>query len=274
MTDENVKTISWNDEHNSIMLIDQTKLPVKFVVLEITTVERLADAIRRLEVRGAPPLGVAWAFGVALSALSCTADIEFAETVATDAALMKSTQSTAVNLALGIDKVLRAMENLKKEMAKFLAVTAAKTIATEEEICCILLGHNGAPLLPQIGTVLTHYCNAGALACSTWGTTLGVIRSSCKMGKKISIIDSEAAYLMRHGKTWQQPHLRSTSMQVRPTLWLRNVAETRLQRSGANQQYRMGSRSSTMRLTQHRWISSRPSSPIKAFSIRRTISRP
>ena len=228
MTDETVKTLWWNDEHNSIMLIDQTKLPVEFVVLEITTVERLAEAIRRLEVRGAPALGVAGAFGVALSALSCTADVEFAETVAADAALLKSTRPTAVNLAWGIDKVLRAMENLPPEMAKFLAVTAAKTIAAEDEKCCMLLGHNGAPLLPQIGTVLTH-CNAGALACSTWGTALGVIRSACKTGKKISviscetrpllqgarltawelshdnipvtsIIDSEAAYLMRQGK--------------------------------------------------------------------------
>ncbi|WP_425438306.1 S-methyl-5-thioribose-1-phosphate isomerase [Methanocorpusculum petauri] len=210
------------------MLIDQTKLPVEFSVIEVTTVERLAEAIRRLEVRGAPALGVAGAFGVALSALSCVSDAEFAETVAADAELLRSTRPTAVNLAWGIDKVLRSMENLPPEMAKFLAITAAKNIAAEDEKCCMLLGHNGASLLPQIGTVLTH-CNAGALACSTWGTALGVIRSAHKMGKKISviscetrpllqgarltawelshdaipvtsIIDAEAAYLMRQGK--------------------------------------------------------------------------
>lgn len=225
---ETTKTLWWNDEHNSIMMIDQTKLPVEFVVIEVTTVERLADAIRRLEVRGAPALGVAGAFGVALSALSCTSDVEFAETVAAAAALLKGTRPTAVNLAWGIDKVLRSMENLPPDMARFLAVTAAKNIATEDESCCMLLGRNGAVLLPQIGTVLTH-CNAGALACSTWGTALGVIRSAHKMGKRISviscetrpllqgsrltawelhhdnipvtsIIDSEAAYLMRQGK--------------------------------------------------------------------------
>ncbi|HJJ97292.1 MAG TPA: S-methyl-5-thioribose-1-phosphate isomerase, partial [Methanocorpusculum sp.] len=111
MTDE-TKTIWWNDENNSIMLIDQTKLPVELSVIEVTTVERLADAIRRLEVRGAPALGVAGAFGVALSAVSCTADAEFAETVAEDAVLLKSTRPTAVNLAWGVNKVLRAMENL------------------------------------------------------------------------------------------------------------------------------------------------------------------
>ncbi|HJK14465.1 MAG TPA: S-methyl-5-thioribose-1-phosphate isomerase, partial [Methanocorpusculum sp.] len=227
MTDE-TKTIWWNDENNSIMLIDQTKLPVEFSVIEVTTVERLAEAIRRLEVRGAPALGVAGAFGVALSAVSCVSDAEFAETGAADAELLRSTRPTAVNLSWGIDKVLRSMENLPPEMAKFLAITAAKNIAAEDEKCCMLLGHNGASLLPQIGTVLTH-CNAGALACSTWGTALGVIRSAHKMGKKISvvscetrpllqgarltawelahdnipvtsIIDSEAAYLMRQGK--------------------------------------------------------------------------
>ena len=231
MTDE-TKTIWWNDENNSIMLIDQTKLPVEFSIIEVTTVERLAEAIRRLEVRGAPALGVAGAFGVALSAVSCVSDAEFAETVAADAELLRSTRPTAVNLSWGIDKVLRSMENLPPEMAKFLAITAAKNIAAEDEKCCMLLGHNGASLLPQIGTVLTH-CNAGALACSTWGTALGVIRSAHKMGKKISvvscetrpllqgarltawelahdnipvtsIIDSEAAYLMRQGKiVWE-----------------------------------------------------------------------
>lgn len=188
-------------------MIDQTKLPVEFVVIEVATVERLAEAIRRLEVRGAPALGVTGAFGVALSAVSCTSDAEFAETVAADADLLKSTRPTAVNLAWGIDRVLRSMENLPPEMAKFLAITAAKNIATEDEKCCMLLGHNGASLLPQIGTVLTH-CNAGALACSTWGTALGVIRSAHKIGKKISVISCETRPLLQGARltTWELSH--------------------------------------------------------------------
>lgn len=222
------KTIWWNDEHSSVMLIDQTLLPTEYKVIEITEVSRLADAIRRLEVRGAPALGVAGAFGVALSAVRCVSDVEFGETVAADAALLKSTRPTAVNLAWGVDKVLRNMENLPPEMARIMALFAAKNIAENDTKSCMLLGHNGAALLPQIGTVLTH-CNAGALACSSWGTALGVIRSAKKMGKKISvvscetrpllqgsrltawelardeipvttIVDSEAAFLMRQGK--------------------------------------------------------------------------
>lgn len=209
------------------MLIDQTKLPGEFSVIEVTTVERLAKAIRNLEVRGAPALGVAGAFGVALSAVTCESDIEFSETVSEAANLLRETRPTAVNLSWGIDKVLKSMEMLPPEMAKILALFAAKKIAEEDEVCCKELGRNGAKLLPQIGTVLTH-CNAGALACSTWGTALGVIRSAKAAGKKISvyscetrpllqgsrltawelsrdeisvttIIDSEAAYLMRKG---------------------------------------------------------------------------
>ena len=226
MTEE--KTIWWNDENSSVMLIDQTLLPTEYKVIEITEVSRLADAIRRLEVRGAPALGVAGAFGVALSATRCISDVEFDETIASDAALLKSTRPTAVNLAWGVDKVLRSMENLPPEMARIMALFAAKNIAENDTKACMFLGHNGASLLPQIGTVLTH-CNAGALACSSWGTALGVIRSAKKMGKKISVIscetrpllqgsrltawelardeipvttivDSEAAFLMRQGK--------------------------------------------------------------------------
>jgi methylthioribose-1-phosphate isomerase len=222
------KTIWWNDENPSVLLVNQTKLPETFEILEITTVERLAEAVRNLEVRGAPALGVAGAFGVALAAATCTSDIEFSETVQEAASLLRSTRPTAVNLSWGIDRVLRSMEKLPPEMAAVLAVFAAKKIAEEDEACCRELGRCGAKLLPQIGSVLTH-CNAGALACSAWGTALGVIRSAREAGKKLSvyscetrpllqgsrltawelsqdgipvttIVDSEAAYLMQKGE--------------------------------------------------------------------------
>ncbi|MDY3202186.1 MAG: S-methyl-5-thioribose-1-phosphate isomerase, partial [Methanocorpusculum sp.] len=141
MTEE--KTIWWNDENSSVMLIDQTLLPTEYKVIEITEVSRLADAIRRLEVRGAPALGVAGAFGVALSATRCVSDVEFDETIASDAALLKSTRPTAVNLAWGVDKVLRSMENLPPEMARIMALFAAKNIAENDTKACMFLGHNG-----------------------------------------------------------------------------------------------------------------------------------
>lgn len=222
------KTLWWDDEQSCIMAVDQTLLPTEYKIIEIRTINALADAIRRLAIRGAPALGVAGAFGIALSARLCESDVEFEETVAADAAELIQTRPTAVNLSWGVKKVLLSMENLPPEMAKIMALFAAKTIAEEDTKTCMLLGHNGAKLLPQIGTVLTH-CNAGALACSSWGTALGVVRSAWKMGKQISviscetrpllqgsrltafelardkipvttIIDSEAAYLMQQGK--------------------------------------------------------------------------
>lgn len=222
------KTLWWDDEQSCLMAVDQTLLPTEYKVLEIRTVNALADAIRRLAIRGAPALGVAGAFGVALSARACESDAEFEETVAEDAAEIISTRPTAVNLSWGVKKVLLSMENLPPEMAKIMALFAAKKIAEDDANSCMELGRNGAKLLPQIGTVLTH-CNAGALACSSWGTALGVVRSAWKMGKNISviscetrpllqgsrltafelardkipvttIIDSEAAYLMQQGK--------------------------------------------------------------------------
>lgn len=222
------KTLWWDDEQSCIMAVDQTLLPTEYKIIEIRTINALADAIRRLAIRGAPALGVAGAFGIALSARLCESDVEFEETVAADAAELIQTRPTAVNLSWGVKKVLLSMENLPPEMAKIMALFAAKTIAEEDTKTCMLLGRNGAKLLPQIGTVLTH-CNAGALACSSWGTALGVVRSAWKMGKQISviscetrpllqgsrltafelardkipvttIIDSEAAYLMQQGK--------------------------------------------------------------------------
>lgn len=222
------KTLWWDDEQSCIMAVDQTLLPTEYKIIEIRTINALADAIRRLAIRGAPALGVAGAFGIALSARLCESDVEFEETVAADAAELIQTRPTAVNLSWGVKKVLLSMENLPPEMAKIMALFAARTIAEEDTKTCMLLGRNGAKLLPQIGTVLTH-CNAGALACSSWGTALGVVRSAWKMGKQISviscetrpllqgsrltafelardkipvttIIDSEAAYLMQQGK--------------------------------------------------------------------------
>lgn len=190
------KTIWWNDENKSIMLVDQTALPNDYKIIEIKTVKRLSEAIKNMEVRGAPALGVAGAFGIALSAANCSSYDEFFDVIEEDAKLLKETRPTAVNLAWGVDKVLKSIENIPAEAAAFISLFAAKSIAENDTNICRLIGHNGFPLLPQIGTVLTH-CNAGALACSSWGTALGVIRSAVKAGKRISVISCETRPLLQ-----------------------------------------------------------------------------
>ena len=189
------KTIWWDDDKSCIMAVEQTLLPTEYKIVEITTVDALADAIKRLAVRGAPALGVAGALGMALSARSAP-DEGFEDAVAADAAKLIQTRPTAVNLSWGVKKVCMAMENLPPEMARVMGLYSAKLIAEEDTKTCMTLGHNGARLLPQIGTVLTH-CNAGALACSSWGTALGVIRSAWKMGKQISVYSCETRPLLQ-----------------------------------------------------------------------------
>jgi methylthioribose-1-phosphate isomerase len=104
-------TLWWDAENTSIHYIDQTLLPHEYTIVECRSIERLATAIKRLEIRGAPALGVAGAYGVALSAvLSEKKDMQsFMAAVHHDAALLRSTRPTAINLAWGIDRVLGAM---------------------------------------------------------------------------------------------------------------------------------------------------------------------
>ncbi len=213
---EDLCTIAWDPENEGIVYIDQTLLPGRCDLMRCTTVEDLARAIRRLEIRGAPALGIAGAMGVALAAVRSTETDpgQFQNEIRRAADLLRSTRPTAVNLAWGVDRVQRkvAMAASVAE-AKELAVAEANAVADEDELACRRLGAFGEELLPTACTVLTH-CNAGALACRCWGTALGVAcetrplnqgsRLTCwelaRDGIDVTLIpDSSAAYLMRKG---------------------------------------------------------------------------
>jgi methylthioribose-1-phosphate isomerase len=162
-----VRTIDWQDHH--IVAIDQTKLPGEVVLLEISTVEDLVDAIRRLAIRGAPALGVAGALGAAMAVRGEPTRRD------RDLAALRSARPTAVNLAWGVD---RAVARLREGEDAVLAVAldllesdAGRNRAIGERGADFLARHGAAPLAVQ-----TH-CNAGALACVEWGTALGVVRS-------------------------------------------------------------------------------------------------
>ena len=224
-------TIAWEEETGSIIYIDQTLLPGRCEQMRCTTVEDLARAIRRLEIRGAPALGIAGAMGVALAAARSTERSldRFLADVGRAADLLRGTRPTAVNLAWGIDRVVRRIAVAASvDEAKTVAAAEAKAVADEDELVCRRLGAFGEGLLPDDCTALTH-CNAGALACRCWGTALGVIRSAVAAGKNVRVIacetrplnqgsrltcwellrdgidvtlipDSSAAYLMRKGR--------------------------------------------------------------------------
>ncbi|MFA4878045.1 MAG: S-methyl-5-thioribose-1-phosphate isomerase [Methanoregula sp.] len=192
-------TLWWDTASESIRYIDQTLLPGEFAIVDCTGVDRLAIAIRRLEIRGAPALGVAGAYGVALAAARCrkTNPGEFLADVSAASALLRSTRPTAINLAWGIDRVLGKIATVTDiPAARRIALSEAQVIAREDTGCCHAIGKHGATLLPDTCTVLTH-CNAGALACSSWGTALGVIRSAIQEGKNVKVISCETRPLLQ-----------------------------------------------------------------------------
>jgi methylthioribose-1-phosphate isomerase len=192
-------TLWWDKKTGSICYIDQTLLPNEERIVECRSVRKLATAIRRLGIRGAPALGVAGAFGVALAASVCRKKTlaPFLATVGRDAEVLRSTRPTAVNLGWGIDHVLDAIKDAPDvAAARELALSTAEKLFLEDTASCHAIGGHGASLLPDTCTVLTH-CNAGALACSSWGTALGVIRSAVKAGKKVRVIACETRPLLQ-----------------------------------------------------------------------------
>jgi methylthioribose-1-phosphate isomerase len=192
-------TLWWDTGTESICYIDQTLLPEKYTIVECRSIGQLATAIKRLEIRGAPALGVAGAYGIALSARICQKKElhGFFADVHKDAEILRATRPTAINLGWGIDRVLSKIAHVQEiSSVRRTALAEAETIASEDTACCHMIGKHGAALLPATCTVLTH-CNAGSLACSSWGTALGVIRSAIEGGKKVNVIASETRPLLQ-----------------------------------------------------------------------------
>jgi methylthioribose-1-phosphate isomerase len=192
-------TLWWDTGAGCLCYIEQTLLPNEYTVVECRDIYRLATAIRRLEIRGAPALGVAGAYGVALAARTSSARgrEEFMDDMRKGAAMLRSTRPTAINLAWGIDRVLALVEGAATvDQARQRALEEAHAVAREDTACCHAIGDHGAALLPERCTVLTH-CNAGALACSSWGTALGVIRSAVKSGKQVRVFACETRPLLQ-----------------------------------------------------------------------------
>lgn len=172
-----MRTIEWCD--GTVITIDQTKLPLETITLKITTVDEMAEAIKSLRIRGAPLLGAAAAFGLALTAYhskaNCTSEL-LAE-LEDAAKTLKSTRPTAVNLFWAADRILNKARDYSGdvERLKTLVIKEAQRIADEDAEANRAIGKNGAELINDGDVILTH-CNAGELATVEYGTALGVIR--------------------------------------------------------------------------------------------------
>ncbi|MCM2358801.1 MAG: S-methyl-5-thioribose-1-phosphate isomerase, partial [Geobacteraceae bacterium] len=155
----------------------------------------VAEAIRGMVIRGAPAIGVAAAMGVALGARDVIADTfeSFYQQLNNVCDELAKTRPTAVNLFWAIERMKRtALANRDKDLATLREILKEEAILVEEEDLriCRAIGKNGAALIPDSGTVLTH-CNAGGLATAGYGTALGVIRAAHEAGKKIRVFADE-----------------------------------------------------------------------------------
>jgi methylthioribose-1-phosphate isomerase len=190
-------TVKW--ENNSVMLIDQTKLPNKLAYVKCKDYEEVANAIKTLVVRGAPAIGVTAAFGLALAAQASTAKTreELMSDLNTALKMLRATRPTAVNLFWALDRVMRKARKAKTvdEVKKGVLGEALK-MSDEDINANRQMGVNGAKLFRDGDIVLTH-CNAGSLATVAYGTALGVIRAAKESGKRLSVIATETRPVMQ-----------------------------------------------------------------------------
>ncbi len=192
-----LKTVEWKDK--SVVMIDQTKLPDELIFVTYTDYNDVANAIRTLVIRGAPAIGVAGAFGLALAALQSKAttkedmikDLEQAKKI------LFETRPTAVNLAWGLNKMMNVAKNSQNiNEIKESIVEAATSLAEDDVKINKAMGKNGAELFDNNDTIMTH-CNAGALATVAYGTALGVVRAIKESGKNIKVIATETRPVMQ-----------------------------------------------------------------------------
>lgn len=192
MTEELMRTVYWKD--GRVWMINQPALPLTFEVLPFDTYQEVAEAIHTMVVRGAPAIGAAAGFGMAIAAQKSDATTcdEMREHLKVAGDVLAKSRPTAVNLFWAIKRMQKFAE------AEFESVDAMKAamleeaqrIADEDVEINKRMGANGAALVPDKATII-HHCNTGSLATVNWGTALGVIRSAFYDNKDIQVLVDE-----------------------------------------------------------------------------------
>jgi methylthioribose-1-phosphate isomerase len=187
-----MRTIEWHD--GTVITIDQTRLPHETIFLKMKTCEEVAEAIRTMKIRGAPLLGAASAFALALAAYHSKIKKrnELINELEKTAETLRGTRPTAVNLFWATDRILRKARSFSgnaEDLATFV-VEEAQKIADEDAEANRLIGKHGAELIHDEDVILTH-CNAGALATVEYGTALSIIRAAWKQRKRIRVVATE-----------------------------------------------------------------------------------
>jgi methylthioribose-1-phosphate isomerase len=188
-----MRTVFWED--NQLKMIDQRILPGRFEVVSYRDHKSVAQAIRDMVVRGAPAIGAAAGFGLALAGFesASSSPIELIADLQAASAVLKSARPTAVNLAWAIDRILNKISTLPSPTADSIrqfVLEEAQRIADEDVEINKRMGEHGAALIHD-GDTIIHHCNTGALATVDWGTALGVIRTAHEQGKRIHVLVDE-----------------------------------------------------------------------------------
>jgi methylthioribose-1-phosphate isomerase len=195
---EPVKTVEWRD--GTVRILDQRRLPAEVVYLDCRTVEEVAEAIETLAVRGAPAIGVAAAYGVALAADRARElpERDFRAAVVRGIERLRRTRPTAVNLFWALDRMKGVLDRRSEpgsEAAEKL-LAEAREILREDRNSCARMGEFGSDLIEDGWSILTH-CNAGALATAGSGTALAVIYEAHSRGKRVTVIADETRPLLQ-----------------------------------------------------------------------------
>ncbi len=190
-----MRTVEWDYDRNLVKMIDQRLLPSILEIAEFTDYNDVAMSIREMYIRGAPAIGAAAGFGMALAAQQSNASSREAllTDLATAAEVLRATRPTAVNLFWGIERMLRVAKDERIrgiDDIRQAILAEAQELADEDVAINKRMANNGAALVKEGDTIL-HHCNTGSLAAVDWGTALGVIRTANEQGKNIHVLLDE-----------------------------------------------------------------------------------
>ena len=199
-----LQAVTWDDEQQAVILLDQRALPDDERYIICGSVEQAANSIENMTVRGAPAIGIAAAYGIALAAVNAerleieAKNQDYKLKIINQAfERLAKTRPTAVNLFTALERMRECFERAKNNSnLSALLLEEAKLIHSEDIANNKRMGEFGAELLPYDAVVLTH-CNAGAIATGGHGTALGVLRSAREAGKKITVYADETRPLFQ-----------------------------------------------------------------------------
>jgi methylthioribose-1-phosphate isomerase len=201
-----MKTLEWYN--GTLRLVDQARLPGELCFVDCETYQEVARAIKDLQVRGAPAIGVAAAYGVALASLGSSESKreKLLQELDEAIAVLGATRPTAVNLFWALERMRRVAQGQLGTVDEIRATLLAEahSMAREDEECNLAIGRFGASFIHDGANILTH-CNAGALATVAYGTALGVVRAAHEQGKKVHVYADETRPVLQGARltTWE-----------------------------------------------------------------------